>query len=39
MSTSDYDVMQKKDDDTPVVWKNFEGLHTDLVRVCWRVLL
>jgi hypothetical protein len=30
MSASDYDVMQKKDADTPVVWKDFQGLCTHL---------
>jgi hypothetical protein len=33
MSASDSDVMQKKDVDTPMVWKDFEGLRTHLEAV------
>jgi hypothetical protein len=33
MSASYYDVMQKKDADTLVVWKDFEGLRTHLEGV------
>jgi hypothetical protein len=33
MSTSDYNVMQEKDADTPVVWKDFVGPRNHLEGV------
>jgi hypothetical protein len=36
MSASDYDVMQDKDADTPMVWKDFVGLRNHLEGVLER---
>jgi chromosome segregation ATPase len=36
MSASDVDVMQKKPDDTPVIWREYEALRDHLERIITR---
>jgi hypothetical protein len=36
MAASDVDVMQKKPDDTPVIWREYEALRDHLERIITR---